>query len=99
MQALSSALVVAIGMMLLVAAPASATAPDESPTSSSFSVSADCGSFTDDYAGTVTIRTTTFFDSGRQPDHGSWQGLATRDGYELRDRHQRSREGLIHRVG
>jgi len=58
---------VAIGMMLLVAAPASATAPDRESDSFSFSDSADCGSFTDDYAGTVTIRTTTFFDADGNP--------------------------------
>jgi hypothetical protein len=53
----------AIGMMLVVAAPASATAPHREFNSFSFSDSADCGSFTDDYAGTVTIRTTTFSDA------------------------------------
>lgn len=57
----------AIGMMLVVAAPASATAPDREFDSFSFSDSADCGSFTDDYAGTVTIRTTTFFDADGNP--------------------------------
>ena len=58
---------VAIGMMLLVAAPASATAPDRESDSFSFSDSADCGSFSDDYAGTVTIRTTTYFDADGNP--------------------------------
>jgi hypothetical protein len=57
----------AIGMMLLVAAPASATAPDREFDSFSFSDSADCGSFIDDYAGTVTIRSTTFFDAAGNP--------------------------------
>jgi hypothetical protein len=50
-------------MMLVVAAPANATAPHREFDSFSFSDSADCGSFADDYAGTVTIRTTTFLDA------------------------------------
>jgi hypothetical protein len=57
----------ALGMMLVVAAPANATAPHREFDSFSFSDSADCGSFADDYAGTVTIRETTFFDADGNP--------------------------------
>lgn len=53
----------AIGMMLVVAAPANATAPHREFNSFPFSDSVDCGSFNDDYSGTVTIKTTTFFDA------------------------------------
>ena len=57
----------AIGVMLVVAAPASATTPQRESDSFSFSDSADCGSFADDYAGTVRIRETTFFDADGNP--------------------------------
>ena len=57
----------AIGMMLVVAAPASATTPQRESDNFSFSDSVDCGSFSDNFAGTVTIRETTFFDADGNP--------------------------------
>jgi hypothetical protein len=57
----------AIVVMLLAAAPASATAPQREFESFPFSASADCDGFADIYAGTVTIRRTTFFDAGGDP--------------------------------
>jgi hypothetical protein len=56
-----------IGVMLVVAAAASATTPQRNSGSVSYSASADCGSFTDDYAGTSTFRETTFFDAHGNP--------------------------------
>ena len=57
----------AVGMVLAVAAPASATAPQRESDSFSFSDSVDCGSFSDDFAGMVRIRETTFFDADGNP--------------------------------
>ena len=56
-----------IGVMLVVAAPASATTPQRESDSFSYSASADCGNFSDEFAGTVRIRETTFFDADGNP--------------------------------
>jgi hypothetical protein len=47
--------------LLFAAAPANATPPQRETERFSFSLSADCGSFVDNYQGTGTIRVTTFF--------------------------------------
>ncbi len=57
----------AIGMMLVVAAPASATTPQRESDSFLFSDSVDCGSFSDDFAGIVRITATTFIDADGNP--------------------------------
>jgi hypothetical protein len=56
-----------IAVMLMAAAPAGATTPQRESDSFSYSDSADCGSFSDDFAGTATARMTTFFDANGDP--------------------------------
>jgi hypothetical protein len=67
MQRLVFALAAGGFLLLAAATPASATSPQRETQSFPFSGSADCGTFNDDYQGTVTTRHTTFFDAHGEP--------------------------------